>query len=259
MGSESMSLSAFQLNGKNALVTGSHRGLGASIVLALAEAGANVACHGLSSQPGTICADIQALGRRSVYFPGDLVESHVCSALIEKTVAEFGSLDILVNNAGIIRRAPSVEHTLEDWNQVISIDLTAVFRLSQLAARQMFKQATPGKILNIASVLSFQGGILVPSYAAAKGGVVQLTRAFANEWAAKGINVNAIAPGYMVTDNTTALRNDQLRSRQILDRIPAGRWGEPADLAGAAVFLCSAASDYVHGHVLVVDGGWLAR
>jgi 2-deoxy-D-gluconate 3-dehydrogenase len=254
-----MSLSAFQLSGKNALVTGSHRGLGAGIALALAEAGANVACHGLSLQPGTICADIQALGRRSVYFPGDLAESHVCSALIEKTVAEFGSLDILVNNAGIIRRTPSVEHTLEDWNQVISIDLTAIFCLSQLAARQMFKQGTPGKILNIASVLSFQGGILVPSYAAAKGGVVQLTRAFANEWAAKWINVNAIAPGYMVTDNTAALRNDQLRSRQILDRIPAGRWGEPADLAGAAVFLCSAASDYVHGHVLVVDGGWLAR
>lgn len=254
-----MSLSVFQLNGKNALVTGSHRGLGASIALALADAGAHVACHGLNSQPGTICADIQALGRRSVYFSGDLAESQVCSALIEKTVSEFGSLDILVNNAGIIRRSPSVEHAFEDWNQVISIDLTAVFRLSQLAARQMFKQASPGKILNIASVLSFQGGILVPSYAAAKGGVVQLTRAFANEWAAKGINVNAIAPGYMVTDNTAALRNDQLRSRQILDRIPAGRWGEPADLAGAAVFLCSAASDYVHGHVLVVDGGWLAR
>ena len=254
-----MSLSAFQLNGKNALVTGSHRGLGAGIALALAEAGASVACHGLSSQPGTICADIQALGRRSVYFPGDLAEAHVCTALIERTVLEFGSLDILVNNAGIIRRAPAIEHSFEDWNQVISIDLTAVFRLSQLAARQMFKQTTPGKILNIASILSFQGGILVPSYAAAKGGMVQLTRAFANEWAPKGINVNAIAPGYMVTDNTTELRNDQLRSRQILERIPAGRWGDPADLAGAAVFLCSPASDYVHGHVLVVDGGWLSR
>ncbi|MGB2627579.1 MAG: 2-dehydro-3-deoxy-D-gluconate 5-dehydrogenase KduD [Candidatus Acidiferrum sp.] len=254
-----MSLSAFQLNGKNALVTGSHRGLGAGVALALAQAGANVACHGLSSQPGAVCADIQALGRRSVYFPGDLAERHACTALIERTVSEFGSLDILVNNAGIIRRAPATEHSLEDWDQVISIDLTAVFRLSQLAARQMFKQATPGKILNIASVLSFQGGILVPSYAAAKGGVVQLTRAFANEWAANGINVNAIAPGYMATDNTTELRNDQLRSRQILERIPAGRWGDPADLAGAAVFLCSPASDYVHGHVLVVDGGWLSR
>jgi|SRR5271166_4506662 len=254
-----MSLSAFQLHGKNALVTGSHRGLGAAIALALAEAGANVACHGRDPHPGGICADIQALGRRTVYFPGDLAEEHVCPALIEKTVAEFGSLDILVNNAGIIRRAPATEYSSEDWDQVISVDLTAVFHLSQLAARHMFKQATQGKILNIASVLSFQGGILVPAYAAAKGGVVQLTRAFANEWASKGINVNAIAPGYMATDNTTALRNDPLRSRQILERIPAGRWGEPADLAGAAVFLCSPASDYVHGHVLAVDGGWLSR
>ena len=254
-----MSLSAFQLNGKSALVTGSHRGLGAAIALALAEAGANVACHGRDPHPGTICTDIRALGRRATYFPGDVAEPHVCSDLIAKTVAEFGSLDILVNNAGIIRRAPAADYSPEDWDQVISVDLTAVFRLSQLAARQMFTQATPGKILNIASVLSFQGGILVPAYAAAKGGVVQLTRAFANEWGAKGINVNAIAPGYMATDNTAALRNDPARSRQILERIPAGRWGQPADLAGAVVFLCSAASDYVHGHVLVVDGGWLSR
>lgn len=254
-----MSLSAFQLSGKTALVTGSHRGLGSAIALALAEAGANVACHGRGSDPGTICAEIQALGRRSSYFPGDIAGADVCATLIEKTVAEFGSLDILVNNAGIIRRSPAAEYSRDDWDQVISIDLTAVFRLSQLAANQMFRQGTPGKILNIASVLSFQGGILVPAYAAAKGGVMQLTRAFANEWAAKGINVNAIAPGYMATDNTTTLRNDAVRSRQILERIPAGRWGEPTDLAGAAVFLCSPASDYVHGHVLVVDGGWLSR
>jgi 2-dehydro-3-deoxy-D-gluconate 5-dehydrogenase len=254
-----MSLSAFQLNGKNALVTGSHRGLGTAIAVGLAEAGANVACHGRDPRPGSAYAEIQALGRRAAYFPGDLADGSVCSVLIEKTVAEFGSLDILVNNAGIIRRSPATEYSEQDWNEVISVDLTAVFRLSQLAARQMFKQATPGKILNIASVLSFQGGILVPAYAAAKGGVVQLTRAFANEWAAKGINVNAIAPGYMATDNTAALRNDQTRSRQILDRIPAARWGEPGDLAGAAVFLCSPASDYVHGHVLAVDGGWLSR
>lgn len=254
-----MTLSSFQLNGKTALVTGSHRGLGSAIALALAHAGADVACHGRGSDPGTICAGIQALGRRSAYFPGDLANADACATLIEKTVAEFGSLDILVNNAGIIRRSPAVEYSSDDWEQVISIDLTAVFRLSQLAARQMFKQGTPGKILNIASVLSFQGGILVPAYAAAKGGIVQLTRAFANEWAAKGINVNAIAPGYMATDNTTALRDDPVRSRAILERIPAGRWGQPSDLAGAAVFLCSQASDYVHGHVLVVDGGWLSR
>jgi 2-deoxy-D-gluconate 3-dehydrogenase len=259
MRDESMSLSAFQLDGKNALVTGSHRGLGAAIALSLAEAGANVACHGQSPQPGTVCAEIEAIGRRCAYFPGDLADSQVHSALIHKTVSEFGSLDILVNNAGIIRRTPAAEHSVEDWSAVIAIDLTAVFHLSQLAAWQMFKQGTPGKILNIASILSFQGGILVPSYAAAKGGVVQLTRAFANEWAAKQINVNAIAPGYMVTDNTAALRSDERRSRQILERIPAGRWGEPADLAGAAVFLCSPASDYVHGHTLAVDGGWLAR
>jgi len=254
-----MSLAAFQLHGKNALVTGSHRGLGADIALALAEAGANVACHGRDPHPGGVCADIEALGRRSFYFAGDVADAQLCSALVEKTVAELGSLDILVNNAGIIRRSPAIEYSSEDWDQVIAVDLTAVFRLSQLAARQMFKQGTGGKILNIASVLSFQGGILVPAYAAAKGGVAQLTRAFANEWAAKGINVNAIAPGYIATDNTEALRNDPLRSRQILERIPAGRWGEPGDLAGAAVFLCSPASDYVHGHVLVVDGGWLPR
>jgi 2-deoxy-D-gluconate 3-dehydrogenase len=174
-------------------------------------------------------------------------------------VAEFGSIDILVNNAGIIRRAPAAEHSVEYWNEVIAVDLTAVFRLSQLAGQHMIQHGGGGKILNIASVLSFQGGVNVPGYAAAKGGVAQLTKALANEWAARKINVNAIAPGYMVTDNTEALRNDAVRSRQILDRIPAGRWGEPQDLAGAAVFLCSPASDYVHGQVLAVDGGWLAR
>ena len=179
--------------------------------------------------------------------------------MIEQTVAEFGSIDILVNNAGIIRRAPAAEFSAEYWNEVIAVNLTAVFRLSQLAGKQMLKQEKPGKIVNIASLLSFQGGILVPAYAAAKGGVAQLTKALANEWAAKGINVNAIAPGYMATANTAPLRSDPVRNRQILERIPAGRWGDSGDLAGAAVFLCSAASDYVHGHVLVVDGGWLAR
>ena len=254
-----MSQAIFSLNGKNALVTGSHRGLGTGIALALAEAGANVACHGRDPNPGRVYAEIEAQGRRCCYFAGDVAEAQMCSGLVEKTVAEFGSLDILVNNAGIIRRSPAAEYSAEDWDQVIAVDLTAVFRLSQLAARQMLKQGTGGKILNIASVLSFQGGILVPAYAAAKGGVAQLTRALANEWAAKGINVNAIAPGYMATDNTEALRNDATRSRQILERIPAGRWGESRDLAGAAVFLCSSASDYVHGQILAVDGGWLSR
>jgi 2-dehydro-3-deoxy-D-gluconate 5-dehydrogenase len=254
-----MSLEEFRIEGKNALVTGSRRGLGAAIALALAEAGANVACHGREAKEASVCEKIRALGRRSEYFSGDVADEQTCAALVEKTVAAFGTIDILVNNAGVIRRASAAEYSAAYWDEVIAVDLTAVFRLSQLAGQQMLRQGRGGKIVSIASVLSFQGGVLVPAYAAAKGGVAQLTRALSNEWAAKGINVNAIAPGYMVTDNTEALRNDAMRSRQILERIPAGRWGKPADLAGAAVFLCSPASDYVHGHVLVVDGGWLAR
>jgi 2-deoxy-D-gluconate 3-dehydrogenase len=254
-----MSLESFQLSGRNALVTGSHKGLGAAIAIALAEAGANVGCHGRDPQPGHACDEIRALGKKTFYLAGDVADPKVCSDLIEKTADEFGSIDILVNNAGIIRRAPAAEHSIAYWNEVIAVDLTAVFRLSQLAGQQMIRRAHGGKIVNIASVLSFQGGVNVPGYAAAKGGVAQLTKALSNEWAAKKINVNAIAPGYMATDNTEALRNDAARSRQILERIPAGRWGEPRDLTGAAVFLCSSASDYVHGHILVIDGGWLAR
>ena len=254
-----MSLESFLLNGRNALVTGSHRGLGAAIAIALGEAGANVGCHGRGPEPGHVCDELRALGKKTFYFAGDVADPKVCSGLIEKTVAEFGSIDILVNNAGMIRRAPAAEHSIEYWNEVIAVDLTAVFRLSQLAGQHMIRRAQGGKILNIASVLSFQGGVNVPGYAAAKGGVAQLTKALANEWAAKKINVNAIAPGYMATDNTEALRNDAARSQQILERIPAGRWGEPKDLTGAAVFLSSSASDYIHGHILVVDGGWLAR
>jgi 2-deoxy-D-gluconate 3-dehydrogenase len=253
-----MGLEAFQLHGKNALVTGSRKGIGAAIAVALAQAGANVACNGRDPQPGAACDEIRALGRRTSYFAGDVADPGACSALVEKTVAEFGSLDILVNNAGAIRRAPAVEYPAAYWDEMIAVHLTAVFRLSQLAGQHMLGQGKPGKIVNIASLLSFQGGIRVPGYSAAKGGVAVLTKALANEWAAKGINVNAIAPGYVMTDNTEALRNDPVRSRQILDRIPAGRWGEPADLTGAALFLCSAASNYVHGHVLVVDGGWLS-
>jgi 2-deoxy-D-gluconate 3-dehydrogenase len=253
------SLEAVQLHGKNALVTGSHKGLGAAIAVALAQAGANVGCHGRDPNPGSACDEIRGLGRKVFYFAGDVAVSEVCSQLIEKTVADFGSIDILVNNAGTIRRARAAEFSAEYWDEVIAVNLSAVFRLSQLAGQQMLKQGKPGKIVNIASLLSFQGGVLVPAYAAAKGGVAQLTKALSNEWAAKGINVNAIAPGYMATASTAALRSDPVRSRQILERIPAGRWGEPEDIAGAAVFLCSAASDYVHGHVLVVDGGWLAR
>jgi len=254
-----MSLEAFQLNGKSALVTGSHRGLGAAIAVALAQAGANVGCHGRDANPGPACEEIRAAGHKTFYFPGDLADAKVPAQLIEKTIAEFGSIDILVNNAGTIRRAPAAEYPAEFWDELIAVNLTAVFRLSQLAGQHMLQRGTGGKILNIASLLSFQGGILVPAYAAAKGGLAQLTKALANEWASKGINVNAIAPGYMATDNTAALRNDPERSRQILERIPAGRWGAPEDIAGAAVFLCSPASDYVHGHILALDGGWLGR
>jgi 2-dehydro-3-deoxy-D-gluconate 5-dehydrogenase len=254
-----MTIDLFRLDGKNALVTGSHKGLGAAIAVALARAGANVACHGRNPNPGNASKEIQALGRKTFYYAGDVLDAGVCAALIERVVAEFGSIDILVNNAGTIRRAAAEEYSAEDWDAVMGVNLTSIFRLSQLAGQQMLKRGSAGKIVNIASVLSFQGGVRVLAYAAAKGGIAQLTKAFANEWAAKGINVNAIAPGYMVTDNTEALRHDAVRSRQILERIPAGRWGEPSDLAGAAVFLCSSASDYVHGHVLVVDGGWLAR
>ena len=251
-------LEMFQLNGKNALVTGSSRGLGAAIALALAEAGANVGCHGKGSEDA-ISGRICKLGKKSFYFSGDIANPETHANLIEKTIAEFGSIDILVNNAGTIRRAAAATFPQKDWDELIAVNLTAVFRLSQLAGRNMLERGAAGKILNIASLLSFQGGITVPAYAAAKGGVAQLTKALANEWAAKRINVNAIAPGYMATDNTAALRKDPDRSRQILERIPAGRWGEPVDVAGAALFLCSSASDYVHGHVMLVDGGWMGR
>jgi 2-dehydro-3-deoxy-D-gluconate 5-dehydrogenase len=254
-----MILDSFRLDGKNALVTGSSRGLGAAIALALAEAGANIGLHGKSPDGDKLGSELRRLGRKSFYLAGDVADPRVCSDLITRTVDEFGSIDILINNAGMIRRAPAAEYPLADWDALISVHLSAVFRLSQLAGQQMLKRGQGGKIVNMASLLSFQGGILVPAYSAAKGGVAILTKALANEWASKGINVNAIAPGYMATDNTEALRNDPVRSRQLLDRIPAGRWGEASDLAGAAVFLCSSASDYVHGHVLVVDGGWLGR
>jgi 2-dehydro-3-deoxy-D-gluconate 5-dehydrogenase len=254
-----MILESFQLKEKNALITGSSRGMGAAIAVALAEAGANVGCHGRSTNGNATSEIIRQMGRKSFYLAGDMSDPKLYPALIEKTVAEFGSIDILVNNAGMIRRAPAAEYPQSDWDELIAVNLTAVFRLSQLAGQDMLKRGAKGKILNIASLLSFQGGILVPAYAAAKGGVAQLTKALANEWASKGINVNAIAPGYMATDNTIALRQDPQRSRQIMERIPAGRWGEPNDITGAAVFLCSSASDYIHGHVLAVDGGWLGR
>lgn len=253
-----MILDQFNLKGKVALVTGSSRGLGAGIAIALAEAGAQVAVHGSQHAPDTTLARMPRTGAHHFGVVGDVSQKAACSALVEQVVSRCGRIDILVNNAGIIRRAPAIDHSEEDWQAVIDTNLSSVFRLMQHAGRHMLKQQS-GKIINMASLLTFQGGIMVPSYAAAKGGVAQLTKAFANEWASKGVHVNAIAPGYMETDNTEALRANPERARQILERIPAGRWGTPEDLAGATVFLASRASDYLHGHILVVDGGWMSR
>ena len=249
----------FNLKGKNALVTGSQTGLGAGMAIGLAQAGANVVVHGINTKGiAEVCEAVRAAGARPVEAVADVSDAKACVELVEFTVKELGSIDILINNAGIIRRAPAAEFSEKDWADVIEINLTAVFRFCQLAGRHMLAQGS-GKIINVASLLAFQGGIFVPSYAAAKGGVAQITKTLANEWASKGINVNAIAPGYMATDNTAALRADATRSRQILERIPAGRWGTPQDLAGVAVFLASHASDYIHGTVLTVDGGWMGR
>lgn len=253
-----MILDLFRLDGKTALVTGSSRGLGLGIAAALAEAGARVALHGSKSVPAEALKSVEHTGGEPAAVTGDVSDPAACTQMIEQVIEKFGRIDILVNNAGTIRRSPAADYSWEDWNAVLETNLSSVFRLSQLAGKQMLAQGG-GKIINIASLLTFQGGVFVPSYAAAKGGVGQLTKAFANEWAARGVNVNAIAPGYMETDNTAALRADPVRSRQILERIPAGRWGTPVDLGGAAVFLGSRASDYMHGHVLVVDGGWMSR
>ena len=253
-----MILDKFRLDGKVALVTGASAGLGAAIAVALAEAGADVACHGNSRTPDATCAGVVRAGRRALGVRGDLSDREAPRLIVERVLEEFGRIDVLVNNAGTIRRAPAADYGEEDWASVIEVNLSSVFRLSQLAGRHMIERGS-GKIVNVASLLSFQGGVTVPAYAASKGGVAQLTKALANEWASKGLNVNAVAPGYMRTDNTAALQADETRSRQILERIPAGRWGEPEDLAGAAVFLSSPASDYVNGHVLVVDGGWMGR
>jgi 2-deoxy-D-gluconate 3-dehydrogenase len=250
--------SLFSLAGQAALVTGASRGIGAAIAVALAEAGADVAVHGNTRSPEETCGRIRPLGRRALALTGDLADPEVPERLVAETVSGLGDLDVLVNNAGTIRRGPAAETTDEDWLAVMEVNLHGVFRACRAAGRHMLARGR-GKIVNIASLLSFQGGITVPAYAASKGGVAQLTKALANEWAARGINVNGIAPGYVGTDNTAALRADTARNRQILERIPAGRWGEPTDIAGAAVFLASPASDYVHGHLLVVDGGWMGR
>ncbi len=254
-----MSSALFSLDRRTALVTGASRGIGRAIAVALAEAGASVVCH--SSRPGgadeTVVA-IRALGREAWAVAADLSVPANASDVAEAAKAHAGAIDVLVNNAGTIRRAPAVDATIADWDVVVRTNLDAVFVLAQAVGRDMVARGH-GKIIIIASLLSFQGGITVPAYTASKHAVAGLTKALANEWGAAGVQVNAIAPGYIRTDNTRALQDNAERAPQILARIPAGRWGEASDLAGAAVFLASRASDYVNGHLLVVDGGWMAR
>jgi 2-deoxy-D-gluconate 3-dehydrogenase len=247
----------FDLSGRVALVTGANTGIGQGIAVALAAAGADVACVGRSPCDETV-TKVQALGRRAVFISADLSTIEPVDRVVGETVEKLGGLDILVNNAGIIRRADAVDFTEEDWDAVVDTNLKSVFFLCRAAGKHMIAQGS-GKIINIASMLSFQGGVRVPSYTASKSGVAGLTKLLANEWAAKGLNVNAIAPGYIATNNTAALQADETRNKSIMDRIPAGRWGNPDDMGGAAVFLASSASDYVNGHILAVDGGWLAR
>ncbi len=254
-----MILEDFRLDGKVALVTGATQGLGQGMALGLAEAGADIVTldRCTSDETGDLVARRQ---RRFSQICCDLREASVTDLqeAVATSVRALGRLDILVNNAGIIRRAPAIEFSEKDWDDVLQINLRALFFLSQAAAHEMIKQGG-GKIINVASMLSFQGGVIVPSYAAAKSGVAGVTRALANEWAKHNINVNAIAPGYMATENTAPIRADAQRSQAILDRIPAGRWGEPSDLQGVVVFLASNASNYMHGAIVPVDGGWLAR
>lgn len=253
-----MTLKQFSLTGKVAIVTGSSTGLGEGMAYGLAEAGADIVGIYNKNLPANK-EKIEAIGRRFLGIPADLSSVSPVHDIINKTVETFGRLDILVNNAGIIRRNKSIDFTEEDWDDVMNVNLKTLFFLSQAAARQFIRQETGGKIINIASLLSFQGGILVPSYTASKSGVMGLTRLLACEWAPHNINVNAIAPGYMATRNTKPIQDDPVRNKQILERIPAGRWGSPDDLQGTVVFLASEASRYIHGYTLAVDGGWLAR
>lgn len=250
-------MNLFDLSGKTALVTGAASGLGQGISIALAEAGADVVCASLGSSQETVDR-VNALGRKALSIEVDLSDHDQLQSTFDQALALTGNVDILVNNAGIIRRAPAKDHPAKDWFDVIDINLNTVFLLSQIAGRHMLERGS-GKIINICSMLSFQGGINVPGYTAAKHGVAGLTRAFANEWASGGVQINAIAPGYMATDNTAPIRADENRTASITDRIPAGRWGTPDDLKGPAIFLASSAADYLNGHILCVDGGWMAR
>lgn len=247
----------FDLSGKTAIVTGSCKGLGRGMAIGLAGAGADVVLVD-RDEPSDTANIIKSMGRKALVISADLMSIAPIAGIVQKTVEKFGKVDILINNAGTIRRTPAVDYSEKDWDDIMAVNSKTVFFFSQAVGRDMMKRKE-GKIINIASLLSFQGGILVPAYAASKGSVAQITKALANEWASSGITVNAIAPGYMATDNTKALREDPVRSKAILDRIPANRWGTPEDLAAVAVFLASPASNYVNGHVLVVDGGWMAR
>ena len=249
--------SPFDLSGKVAVVTGANTGIGQAIAVALAAAGADVACVGRTAAEDTV-TQIRALGRRAELISADLSTIEPVQRIVDEAVDTLGGLDILINNAGIIRRADAVDFTEEDWDAVVDTNLKSVFFLCQAAGKHMIANGG-GKIVNIASMLTFQGGIRVPSYTASKSGIGGLTKLLANEWAKHGVNVNAIAPGYIATNNTTALQADPVRNAAILDRIPAGKWGDAGDLGGAAVFLSSSAADYVQGHILAVDGGWLAR
>ena len=249
----------FELSGRTALVTGCRRGIGRAAVVALARAGADIVGVSASLGPGDeVADDVAAVGRRFSPYRCDLGDRRAVHRLVATLASDVPRLDILVLAAGTIERRPAADHGDELWDRVLEVNLTAQFVLARALGRRMVDQGS-GKIVFVASLLSFQGGVTVPGYAASKGGIAQLTKALANEWASHGVNVNAVAPGYIATDNTQALRDDEVRSRQILERIPAGRWGDPEDVAGAFVFLASPASDYVHGIVLPVDGGWLAR
>jgi 2-dehydro-3-deoxy-D-gluconate 5-dehydrogenase len=249
--------SLFSLKGKTALVTGAAQGLGQGIALAFAEAGADIVSASLNTSEETVKA-AEAFGVKALSVEADLSNHSTLQSVFDESLKLTGKIDILVNCAGMIRRAPAKDHSEKDWSDVINLNLNTVFYLSQIAGRHFIERGS-GKIINIASMLSYQGGINVPGYTASKHGVAGLTKAFANEWAQFGVHVNAIAPGYMATENTAPLRADQDRSASILDRIPAGRWGTPDDLKGPAVFLAAEASDYLNGHILNVDGGWLAR
>jgi 2-deoxy-D-gluconate 3-dehydrogenase len=253
-----MIIDKFNLEGKAAIVTGSSTGLGQGMIIGLAEAGADITGVDYVEAKETR-EKVKKIGKRFLEIKANLLTTEPIEGIIKQTVEQYGKVDILINNAGIIRREDAINFTEKDWDDVLSINLKTLFFFSQAIARQFVEQKTGGKIINIASMLSFQGGIRVPSYTASKSAVMGLTRALANEWAKYSININAIAPGYMATNNTKALREDEARSKAILERIPAGRWGLPEDVAGAAVFLASSAADYVNGYTLAVDGGWLAR